>query len=98
MQLDMIRETDQDVAQAAYHDVFSYHLAVPLDEALLRAGLSRVMNGHDTFKTAFALSGYSVPMQLVHATVQPRVEVFDLSALPGEQQAPLFDEWFEREK
>jgi amino acid adenylation domain-containing protein len=98
MQLDMIRETDQDVAQATYHDVFSYHLTVPLDEALLRAGLSRVMNGHDTFRTAFSLDGYSVPMQLVYETVQPHLEVFDLSSLPGEQRESSFDDWFERER
>lgn len=98
MQLHMIRATEHDVAQAAYHDVFSYSLVAPLDEALLRACLNRIMNGHDVFRTAFSLDGYSVPMQLVYATVQPRVEVFDLSFLPGDQQEMSFTEWFEREK
>jgi amino acid adenylation domain-containing protein len=98
MQLYMIRKTDQDVTQAAYHDIFSYDLAIPLDDALLRACLRRIMNGHDAFRTAFSLDGYSVPMQLVYEAVQPRVEVVDLGSLPKEQQDSVFEEWFESEK
>jgi amino acid adenylation domain-containing protein len=97
MQLDMICQ-GADAEQAIYHDVFSYRLALLLDEARLRDSLGEVVNAHDTFRTAFALEGYSVPMQLVYDAVRPHVETFDISALNAEQQQARFDEWFEREK
>jgi aryl carrier-like protein len=98
LQLYMLRESDTDIAQAVYHDVFSYRIALPLDEALLRRALDRLMNAHDTFRTAFSLHGYSVPMQLVFDTVRPWVEVFDVGASGGDGPGASFDAWFEGEK
>jgi amino acid adenylation domain-containing protein len=98
LQVEMIRQGMVDVEQAVYHDVFRYQLALPLVEGRLRDALSRVMNGHDTFRTAFSLDEYSVPMQLVFDTVQPQLEVVDLGPSPVEQQEALVDAWFDREK
>ena len=36
LQLDMVRRHDEEIAQAVYHDVFSYQLELPLNEKLYR--------------------------------------------------------------
>jgi amino acid adenylation domain-containing protein len=85
-QLDMIRATDRDVAQAAYHDVFGYRVPLPLREPLLREALRGVLDVHETFRTAFRLTG-PVPLQVVHESVEPDLTVVDDG-----------DAWFEAER
>lgn len=98
MQLYMINRSRMDVEQAIYHDVFTYHFALPLDEKLLRNTLEQFVNGYETFRTAFALEGYSVPMQLVFGEVRPQLEIVDISCLPAAEREKAFCDWFEREK
>lgn len=96
MQLHMIRATSEDPQQAAYHDVFSYRLALPFQQALLQACVFHVVNLYDILRTGFALD--RSPLQVVYETVHPTLEVFDLGELPAEQQQAAFDTWFEQEK
>ncbi|MGM1059580.1 amino acid adenylation domain-containing protein [Saccharothrix sp. Mg75] len=98
MQVRMLRKTAEDAAQATYHDVFSYRLALPLDEDHLRLAVDRLVAEHDVFRTAFSMHDYSVPMQLVHSAVVPAVEVTDLGSVDEGERERLFAEWFEREK
>src|SRR5262249_48438486 len=89
LQLDMLRATERDPAQAAYHDVFTYRLAVRLDEPALRRRLRPLRTAHDAFRTAFAPRER---LQLVYERVEPRLEILE----PGSQAE--FDAWFEAEK
>ncbi|WP_017690399.1 non-ribosomal peptide synthetase [Paenibacillus sp. PAMC 26794] len=98
MQLYMINKNQIDLEQSVYHDVFAYHLDLPFHESVLRDCLEKLLLEHDTFRTSFAFEGYSVPMQLVYASVQPQLEVADLSFLSEEEQAESFRTWFEMEK
>ena len=98
MQIHMVQKTDQDIAQAMYHDVFSYHLSALFDEPLLRSCLMQELNTHDTLRTAFSLENDVAPIQLVYENVQPHIEVFKLSELPDLLQRKIFNEWFEQEK
>ncbi|WP_375772170.1 amino acid adenylation domain-containing protein [Archangium gephyra] len=98
LQLDMIRAHRADVAQAVYHDLFSYRLALPLNETLLRRALRSVTDRHEALRTAFALKAEPTPLQWVYAAVTPHLEVFDLSELREEDQAAGFDAWFDRER
>ncbi|SEM10285.1 non-ribosomal peptide synthetase [Streptacidiphilus jiangxiensis] len=98
LQLDMVEEHDRDVAQAVYHDVFSYHLDLPLDADLLRATLQGFVDTHETLRTAFDLAARPVPLQLVFGHADPALEVLDLSALSEREQQRALDEWFEHEK
>ncbi|HEU5380231.1 MAG TPA: amino acid adenylation domain-containing protein [Ktedonobacteraceae bacterium] len=98
MQIHMIHKTNEDQEQATYHDVFSYRLAIPLKEALLRDCVLHVVNRYDILRTGFSLDNGPVPMQLVYETVQPKIDVFDLSILSLEQQKIAFSAWFEQEK
>ena len=92
MQLRMIRATQHDPAQSAYHDVFAYTIELPLDEPLLRAGLTRMLDSAETLRTAFDLDAAPGPRQLVYGSVAPDLLV-DRSGRPG-----AADEWFERER
>ncbi|QSQ25680.1 amino acid adenylation domain-containing protein [Pyxidicoccus parkwayensis] len=98
LQLDMIAESQADVAQAIYHDLFSYRFALPLNEALLRRVLRTLTDRHETLRTAFDVDASPTPMQWVHAAVTPHLEVLDLSRLREEEQSGVFDAWFERER
>jgi amino acid adenylation domain-containing protein len=91
-QLRMIRATRRDPAQSAYHDVFAYSVALPLDADLLRAALRRMTASCETLRAAVDLAA-PVPRQLVYAAVEPELTVVDAVDDPS---AP--DEWFERER
>ncbi|WP_198299776.1 non-ribosomal peptide synthetase [Tumebacillus avium] len=98
MQLYMISKNQIDLAQSVYQDVFAYHLGLPLQEDVLRDCLAQLMQEHETFRTAFAFDGYSVPMQLVYRSVQPQLEVADISFLSEAEREESFRNWFEGEK
>ncbi|MFB7914714.1 amino acid adenylation domain-containing protein [Streptomyces sp. NPDC056061] len=82
LQLAMIRATDADPAQAAYHDIFRYRIARPLDLPLLRDILTRFTDAHDTLRTSFQLDG-PIPMQFVHRTARPRLELLRFDSEDG---------------
>ncbi|MFD5918519.1 amino acid adenylation domain-containing protein [Kitasatospora sp. NPDC058201] len=92
MQLQMIGATRRDPAQSAYHDVFAYTVRLPLDEQALREALRRATASTATLRTAFLLDARPVPLQHVHAAVEPDL-VVDATGRPG-----AADEWFERER
>ncbi|MDR0268868.1 MAG: amino acid adenylation domain-containing protein [Paenibacillus sp.] len=98
MQLYMINKNQIDLEQSVYHDVFAYHLGLPLHEALLRDCLEQLLQEHEIFRTAFVLEGYSIPMQLVYRWVQPQIDVTDISFLSAEERAESFRIWFDMEK
>jgi len=98
MQLYMINKNQIDLEQSVYHDVFAYHLGFPFHEVVLRNCLEQIQQEHETFRTVFAFEGYSVPMQLVYASVQQQLEVADISFLSEEEREESFRTWFEMEK
>ncbi|MFJ5633363.1 amino acid adenylation domain-containing protein [Streptomyces goshikiensis] len=92
-QLRMIRATRRDPAQSAYHDVFAYSVALPLDASLLRDMLRRMTAACETLRVAVDLAASPVPRQLVYGSVEPDLTVFDAVDDPS---AP--DAWFEKER
>ncbi|MGW8332742.1 amino acid adenylation domain-containing protein [Streptomyces sp. NPDC055897] len=92
-QLRMIRATMRDPAQSAYHDVFAYSVALPLDEPLLRDLLRRTVAASDTLRVAVDLAATPLPRQLVYGSVEPRLTVFDAVDDPA-----AADAWFEKER
>ena len=91
-QLQMITATRRDPAQSAYHDVFAYTVALPLDETVLRTELRRTTDAHETLRTAFDPDAAPEPLQYVYASVEPDL-VVDLSGRPG-----AADEWFDTQR
>jgi amino acid adenylation domain-containing protein len=87
-----------EVAADVYHSIASLHVRGPLDVEALRAALRRLTQRHPILRTSFALAGFGEPLQFVHASVEPWLDVHDLSALTREAQERALDSWVEAEK
>ncbi|MFF4663660.1 amino acid adenylation domain-containing protein [Streptomyces sp. NPDC001282] len=88
-----------------YHIINTFRVAddKPLDPDALRAAAAVLADRHEVLRTSCHLTGYSVPMQLVHATAEIPVRVHDVRgldeealtaarfALMREQRAETFD-------
>lgn len=81
LQLGMLFHSLLDEGGAAYHDVFSFRLRFDYDEATLRRAIEKVVAEQPVLRTGFDLAAFSVPMQLVHRDVGPKIETGDISAL-----------------
>jgi amino acid adenylation domain-containing protein len=92
LQLDMVRATDRDPAQAAYHDVFGYHLALPLDEPLLRDVLRTAVDSCETLRTSLVLDARPLPLQVLHERVEPELTVL------ADPDGSAFERWSVRER
>ncbi|MFI5698811.1 amino acid adenylation domain-containing protein [Streptomyces xanthochromogenes] len=92
-QLRMIRATMRDPEQSAYHDVFAYTVALPLDEPRLRAALRRTTAACDTLRIAVDLAATPGPRQLVYGAVEPELTVFQ-----AENDPAAADAWFDQER
>ncbi|MFG3712381.1 amino acid adenylation domain-containing protein, partial [Micromonospora sp. NPDC047730] len=71
-QLGMLVELLADTEQNHYHNVTSYRVRDEGEFSLdaLRAAAALLVRRHEVLRTSFDLTGYSVPMQLVHATAE----------------------------
>ena len=98
LQAGMLFHSELEPETAIYHDVVSYHLAVPFDEAAVRLALDQVVDRHPVLRTSFDLTAFSEPLQLVHRRVEVPVEVEDLAGLPDAEQAARTTGWIEEEK
>ncbi|MFJ4949426.1 amino acid adenylation domain-containing protein, partial [Streptomyces sp. NPDC088760] len=88
VQTGMLVETLADSEQRNYHNVNVYrvHDDRPFDEAAFRTAVAILVARHDALRTTVALTGYSRPLQLVHADADVPVALRDLSALPADEQ------------
>ena len=98
LQAGMLFHSAYSPETAVYHDVFSCRIRTALDEGLLREAIGRVLSRHAVLRTSFALSGYSQPLQLVHAEVAVPLSVEDLQSLSAAEQASAVEAWMEAEK
>jgi len=100
VQRGMVVEMLADEALSPYHNTTSFLLR---DEhpfslpALLEATRIAVQR-HEMLRTSFDLTGYSVPMQLVHATAEPAVTMVDLRGLDGGEQESALRRFIARER
>ncbi|WP_307803849.1 non-ribosomal peptide synthetase [Micromonospora echinofusca] len=99
-QLGMLVELSVSGDRAAYHSVLAHHVrdGRPFDAAALRDAVRTVIDRHEILRTSFALTGYSVPMQLVHATVEPPLSIEDGRGVPADRQAARFAEFIAAER
>ncbi|HTG34804.1 MAG TPA: amino acid adenylation domain-containing protein [Thermoanaerobaculia bacterium] len=74
-----------------YHNVDSFHLRGRFDGAAFAEAWRRVVARHPVLRTAFDLSRYGEPLQLVHREVEPGFEVEDLRGLPAAEQEERID-------
>ncbi|GFJ82573.1 non-ribosomal peptide synthetase [Phytohabitans houttuyneae] len=87
-QIGMAVEIQKDPDRSLYHIVRSFRVnsSRPFSAGALRAAVDEVVARHETLRTSFHLTGFSVPMQVVHAEATAGVRV---STLDGDIEARL---------
>jgi amino acid adenylation domain-containing protein len=98
LQAGMLFHSEYSSDTAIYHDIFSFHLKLPLDVETLKRAIQHVATYQPTLRTSFDLSNFSVPMQLVHRSVEIPLEVADLRHLSKAEQEDWLGEWTATEK
>jgi len=86
MQAGMIFHTDYSTHTQPYHDLFSFLLRLPWDHSALRQSLALLASRHALLRTAFELSAFSEPLQLVYSDVVLPLTMSDLRLLPHDTQ------------
>ncbi len=84
LQAGMIYHAELDNDASYYHDIYSLRVHGPWDRGAFLAALRGLTAAHDTLRTSFELTKFSEPLQLVHAAVEPPLEVIDLRGQAGD--------------
>ncbi|MEU9316904.1 amino acid adenylation domain-containing protein [Streptomyces sp. NPDC048295] len=76
-----------DSERSAYHIINTFRVAddKPLDPDALRRAAAVLAARHEVLRTSFRLTGYSAPLQLVHATAEIPVQVHDVRGLSEDE-------------
>ncbi|MGW6422383.1 amino acid adenylation domain-containing protein [Nocardia sp. NPDC055053] len=98
LQLGMLFHSRERAESSLYHDVFRYSLRMPWDEDALRAAVLRSIARHPVLRTSFELAGYSEPLQLVHADLEPPLTVTDLRAAGTDEAETLVRDHVEQRR
>ena len=98
LQAGMLFHSEYDQESALYHVYSSYHVRAPFDEDALRAAFRRLVQRHAVLRTAFDLTSYSEPLQLVQRSVTVPLVIEDISELSAAEQEAVIEEWREAEK
>jgi amino acid adenylation domain-containing protein/non-ribosomal peptide synthase protein (TIGR01720 family) len=98
LQLGMLYHMEQRPEEPLYHNVDSWHLRCRFVAAAFRAAVAAVVARHPLLRTSFHLTGYSLPLQLVHRQALLPIVVEDLRGLATAEQERWVDELIRREK
>ncbi|MCS7475571.1 non-ribosomal peptide synthase/polyketide synthase [Umezawaea endophytica] len=98
LQVGMVYEMERDPERKPYHNVHTLRLAGTFDEARFRAALALVTARHPVLRTSFAMSRFSVPVQLVHPSAEIPLSVVDLRATPEDTRRAAVDEHLDAER
>ncbi|MFV2099397.1 condensation domain-containing protein, partial [Micromonospora sp. LOL_014] len=75
---------ERDPERLPYHNVHTLRLTGAFDERCFRAAVAQAVSRHAVLRTAFALTGFSEPMQLVYDTADVPITVADLRTLDAD--------------
>ncbi|MGE3536498.1 MAG: amino acid adenylation domain-containing protein [Candidatus Tectimicrobiota bacterium] len=98
LQAGMLFHSAWEATTAMYHDVFSFHLALPYDAKALQQAAQQLAARHPVLRTAFDLSRYSTPLQLVYSDVHVPVHLDNWQHYPPAEQEQRLTAWRESEK
>ncbi|WP_329560737.1 non-ribosomal peptide synthetase [Kitasatospora sp. NBC_01266] len=96
MQLAMAYHMELSGGTDSYHNVNSYLVTGAFDAALFEQAVTEAMERHPVLRTSIDLMSFGEPLQLVHASVAPPVEVTDLRRLPEPARQAVVRQEFER--
>jgi amino acid adenylation domain-containing protein len=86
LQLGMLFHSMERADSMAYRDVFTYRLQMPWREAEFVEAFDRLVARHPALRSSFELTGYSVPVQVIHRRVPSAFDVVT-GATNAEQRA-----------
>ncbi|HEX5885415.1 MAG TPA: condensation domain-containing protein, partial [Pyrinomonadaceae bacterium] len=98
LQAGMLFHSEFNRDSTLYHNYTSFHIRAPFDEQALKSALQRLLQRHAVLRTSFDLNTYSIPLQLVHSTVELPLQVDDLRELSEAEQEKVIAEWQADEK
>ncbi|MFI9642394.1 amino acid adenylation domain-containing protein [Micromonospora sp. NPDC051925] len=95
VQAGMVYEMLVDSSHPAYQNVTSFDIVDdgPFSLAALREAGQWLVDRHEILRTTFDVSGYSEPMQLVHASARVEVGFDDLRGLPEAEQQDILERY-----
>ncbi|WP_416706458.1 amino acid adenylation domain-containing protein [Erwinia sp. BNK-24-a] len=83
---------------AIFHDVFTFRLRMPWNEHAWRRAFEQLPASHTPLRTSFHWTGYSEPLQVVHATADIDYQIVDLRQLETEQRRQAIDDFIAQSK
>ncbi|MDH0344680.1 condensation domain-containing protein, partial [Chromobacterium haemolyticum] len=98
LQAGMLFHSELSQNGAIFHDIFSFDLRLPWDEAAWRAAVRRLAERHAALRTTFHWNAYSEPLQLIHRDGDIPLSVADLRALAPEAQSRALADFVAAEK
>ena len=98
LQAGMIFHNEHTRSAAIYHDIFSYHLKLPIHIELLRQAAQQLIQRHPILRTTFDLTTFSEPLQVVHRDAAEVVQIIDIRALSPDEQEAAIRQWIADEK
>ncbi|WP_228002531.1 amino acid adenylation domain-containing protein [Nocardia australiensis] len=93
LQLGMLYHSIERADSVTYKDVFRYRLDMPWDAAQFRVAFDRLVARQPALRSAFDLSRYSIPLQIVYRTADYELDIVDLTAVDpvqAEQQVESY--------
>jgi amino acid adenylation domain-containing protein len=91
-QAGMVFQSEYHGAEALFLNTRTAHLRAPLDPDAVRRALDELAEAHPVLRTSFDLTGFRVPMQLVHQTGVVPLELYDISTQPEDEQQGVINE------
>ncbi|MFF8425152.1 amino acid adenylation domain-containing protein [Streptomyces sp. NPDC016566] len=100
IQAGMLIEMHGGSGENRYHNITSFRIRddLPFDPDAFRRATDLITERHEVMRTSFALSGYSEPLQLVHAAATMPVVHEDLRHLPEQQRQTALWEFADRDR
>ncbi len=93
LQVGMVYEMELNPDRRAYHNLDGLRIVGPFDPECFREATARVVARHPILRTAFDLSSFSEPMQLVYRTAEMPFTVADLRDLDEAARDQALDEY-----
>ncbi|MBE1533910.1 non-ribosomal peptide synthetase [Actinomadura algeriensis] len=100
VQRGMVVEMLTDEERNLYHNTMSFLVRDerPVDADALRRAVGRAVDRHEALRTSVHLTGFTVPMQVVHAAVEVPVRVVDLRSLDEPERRRAMDRFRAQER
>ncbi|MFI1194777.1 amino acid adenylation domain-containing protein [Micromonospora sp. NPDC020750] len=98
LQAGLIFQNELARGAAQYHDIISFLISAPFDEAAFTGAVRRLVADNPIFRTSYHLTGYGEYLQLVHADAPTPLWVTDLRGLDPAEQERRYADWHDREQ